>query len=169
MSGYHESFYTQAIGQMPTQMPEPAIGSHAMVPTGSYYGPQQGEHLQYPNEPGSPQYSGYGAMGYGDLTSYDMFPYGQTLENGNGGEEIQTFVPEDQPAPPPQQATVNPALRAAAIALGWAGAIGGAYHGYKRNQSYGWAIGWSIFGSFLPFLAIPIALAQGFGKRKVGR
>lgn len=46
-----------------------------------------------------------------------------------------------------------------------AGAVGGAYHGYKRNRgSIGWAVGWSIFGSFLPFLSLPISVAQGFGK-----
>jgi hypothetical protein len=52
--------------------------------------------------------------------------------------------------------------------IGWTVAtVGGAasaYHGYKRNQSIGWAIGWAIFGTFMPFLAVPIALAQGFGK-----
>jgi hypothetical protein len=40
-----------------------------------------------------------------------------------------------------------------------------AYHGYKRNnQSAGWAVGWAFFGSVAPILALPIALAQGFGK-----
>jgi hypothetical protein len=50
---------------------------------------------------------------------------------------------------------------------GVAGAALGAYHGYKRNHgSVGWAIGWSIFGSFLPFFSIPLSLAEGFGKPK---
>lgn|SRR5574341_1006069 len=49
--------------------------------------------------------------------------------------------------------------------LGVAGTALGAYHGYKRNHgSLGWAVGWGIFGAFLPILSIPISLAQGFGK-----
>lgn len=43
------------------------------------------------------------------------------------------------------------------------------YHGYKRNNSIGWGIAWSLFGGALPLLAVPIALAQGFGKKKAGR
>lgn len=39
-----------------------------------------------------------------------------------------------------------------------------AYHGYKRNDSAKWAVLWAFFGTAMPFLALPIALAQGFGK-----
>lgn len=53
---------------------------------------------------------------------------------------------------------------------GLAGAGLGAYHGYKRNNdSIGWAVGWGLFGSVLPILAIPIAVAQGIGKPKMRR
>ncbi len=38
------------------------------------------------------------------------------------------------------------------------------YHGYKRTGSVGWAIGWGFFGSMLPIIALPIALAEGYGK-----
>lgn len=41
-----------------------------------------------------------------------------------------------------------------------------AYHGYKRNNSVGWAVGWFFLGSILPIFTPVIALAQGFGKRK---
>lgn len=41
----------------------------------------------------------------------------------------------------------------------------GAYHGYKRNQSVGWAIGWGLLGGLFPIIVIPVAFAQGFGKR----
>lgn len=54
-------------------------------------------------------------------------------------------------------------------ALGMVGSIAGAYHGYKRNESVGWAIGWGLFGSILPFVALPVAYFQGFGKREKGR
>lgn len=41
-----------------------------------------------------------------------------------------------------------------------------AYHGYKRNDSIGWAVGWAILGGIFPIITPAIALAQGFGKRK---
>lgn len=53
------------------------------------------------------------------------------------------------------------------LIAGIAGGALGAYHGYKRNHgSVGWAIGWSIFGSLMPFFSIPLSLAEGFGKPK---
>lgn len=38
------------------------------------------------------------------------------------------------------------------------------YHGYKRNGgSIGWGLGWAL----IPFpIGTPLALAQGYGKRK---
>ncbi len=41
-----------------------------------------------------------------------------------------------------------------------------AYHGYKRTGSGWWALLWAMFGSAAPVLAVPIAVAQGFAKRK---
>ena len=49
-------------------------------------------------------------------------------------------------------------------ALGMVAGAACAYHGFKRNESAGWAVAWAAFGSGAPFLALPIALAQGFGK-----
>ena len=49
-------------------------------------------------------------------------------------------------------------------ALGMAAGAACAYHGFKRNESPGWAVAWAAFGNTAPFLALPIALAQGFGK-----
>lgn len=46
------------------------------------------------------------------------------------------------------------------------GGVAGAYHGYQRDDSYLWAVLWSIFGSTVPLLALPIMLAQGLGQRK---
>jgi hypothetical protein len=50
-------------------------------------------------------------------------------------------------------------IAAAAIAAG-------AYHGYKRTGSAGWAVGWGVLAGLAPIIVIPIALAQGFAKRK---
>ena len=38
------------------------------------------------------------------------------------------------------------------------------YHGYKRNNSVGWAIGWFFLGGLFPIITPVIAYAQGFGK-----
>lgn len=52
--------------------------------------------------------------------------------------------------------------------VGLIGATTGAYHGFKRNDSVGWAIVWALLGSIVPVVTIPVSLAQGFGKRKRG-
>ena len=45
-----------------------------------------------------------------------------------------------------------------------------AYHGYKRHEASGKggrnAFLWFLFGGLTPFLALPIAFAQGFAKPK---
>lgn len=41
-----------------------------------------------------------------------------------------------------------------------------AYHGYKRNDSVGWAVGWGLLGGIFPIITPTIAVAQGFGKPK---
>lgn len=40
------------------------------------------------------------------------------------------------------------------------------YHGYRRNQSIGWALWWGLMGSMFPVVTPAIAVAQGFGDRK---
>jgi hypothetical protein len=58
-------------------------------------------------------------------------------------------------------------LRIVMEVAGTVGAFAGAYHGYKRNGgSVGWAIGWFFFGGFLPIIALPVMLVEGFGERK---
>lgn len=39
-----------------------------------------------------------------------------------------------------------------------------AYHGYKRNNSIGWALWWGFCGTIAPIITPVIAMAQGFGK-----
>jgi hypothetical protein len=76
---------------------------------------------------------------------------------------------DDFAAPQPATIQPNPAVRALKIAYALAGVAGtavGAYHGYKRNESVGWALGWAFLGGIFPVVVIPMAFAQGMGKRK---
>lgn len=58
----------------------------------------------------------------------------------------------------------EPAISTTAMLLSTAGTVLGAYHGYKRNDSIGWAIGWGLLGGMFPIFVLPIAAAQGFAK-----
>lgn len=73
-------------------------------------------------------------------------------------------------APSQSTAPVSSGLRRTLIAAHAIASIAGtglgAYHGYKRNESVGWAIGWAFFGTILPVIAIPVMFAQGMGRRK---
>lgn len=50
-------------------------------------------------------------------------------------------------------------------ALSAVGAGLGAYHGYKRNESIGWAVGWGLLGGMFPILTTAVAFGQGFGEK----
>ena len=86
------------------------------------------------------------------------------LTRGFGEGETATEIPEvaieGSPAAPLFYET--PFWRVLSIA----GAALGAYHGYKRNDSFGWALGWAFLGSLIPVVVIPVAFAQGIGKPK---
>lgn len=56
------------------------------------------------------------------------------------------------------------AIFTANYVIGSAAGLAGAYHGYKRNESVGWAIGWSLLSSVFWPIAVPVMIAQGFGK-----
>jgi hypothetical protein len=47
-----------------------------------------------------------------------------------------------------------------------AGGVLGTYHGYKRTDSVGWALGWGFLGALFPYITVPIAVAQGFGEKE---
>ena len=40
------------------------------------------------------------------------------------------------------------------------------YHGYKRNKSVGWAVGWAVAALFFPVITTTVAIAEGFAKPK---
>jgi hypothetical protein len=41
------------------------------------------------------------------------------------------------------------------------------YHGYRRTGSIFWALAYGLVGHAVPVVAVPVAIAQGFGKRKI--
>lgn len=45
-------------------------------------------------------------------------------------------------------------------------AIACVYHGYRRTGSLIWALIWGIAGKKIPVVAVPVALAQGFAKKR---
>ena len=54
------------------------------------------------------------------------------------------------------------------VALSTVSSAVSAYHGYKRNDSIGWALVWGFFGGLAPVITPVIAVAQGFSKPKGG-
>lgn len=78
-------------------------------------------------------------------------------------------------------AGINPAMVSSALAwtntvsqfptskifgmLTLASATASAFHGYRRNQSIGWAVVWFAMGLAFPIFTPTIAIAQGFGKK----
>ena len=139
-------------------------------PFGSYY-QQQPEQLSYPNQAGSAYLPGFGHVsdmepGFGE-ESYLMPP--DVPPTDDSDLPPGTMTPPEYGEPP---STIN--LNATPLGYAWtavavASTAAGAYHGYKRNQSVGWAIAWALLGGIFPIIVPAIALAQGFGKRKVGR
>lgn len=88
---------------------------------------------------------------------------GATVRMGGFGDDAVA------PAQPVEAFTENPALKTFKLVYGLAGIAGtaiGAYHGYKRNDSIGWAIGWALLGGIFPIIVIPVAFAQGLGEEK---
>lgn len=61
------------------------------------------------------------------------------------------------------QYDVSPA-HAVLAAIYLAATAAGAYHGYQRNDSVGWAIVWGLSAGLFPYFALPIAAAQGYGE-----
>lgn len=92
------------------------------------------------------------------MVPYD--PYGEYYSYG--------LAQEPPPPAPSGNRELGPYGTATFVwsALSTASMAASAYHGYKRNNSIGWAIGWGALGALFPIITPAIALAQGFGKPK---
>lgn len=121
------------------------------------------EPLYTPTLPASlrPTYKGAGNdCGCGSPIATNVQPHGlliagaRRLSGLSGG--FGTFADGIEPTP------MHYVYGVASIA----GTAAGAYHGFKRNGgSVGWAIVWGLLGGMFPVITVPIAFAQGFGKR----
>ena len=86
------------------------------------------------------------------------FPQGSTSTSGpRSGESPVSSSRTGQLLGPDPWATVGATLAVAGTGLG-------AFHGYRRTGSVGWAIAWAILGGLFPIITLPIAYAQGFAK-----
>lgn len=91
------------------------------------------------------------ALGYSSCSQAAMYPVGY------------------QPAPEFRglaNLTLNdPSVRMAMTAVSIVSSAASAYHGYKRNDSVGWAVAWGLLGAAFPVITPVVAVAQGYGKR----
>jgi hypothetical protein len=77
----------------------------------------------------------------------------------NGTYSFGDDAPTPTPAPTLRdRLNSEPVSTAAAVAL--------VYHGYRRTDSIVWALIYGLAGRLVPTVATPIALAQGFAKKK---
>lgn len=79
------------------------------------------------------------------------------------GQQTATAVPAATTSASTSISISQP-VRTAMYVAGTASVFALAYHGYKRNNSVGWALVWGILGGAFWPLGVPIAVAQGFGK-----
>ena len=68
------------------------------------------------------------------------------------------------PSPSEMGGTVTDLVKSDAVTTG--AAIACVYHGYRRTGSLIWALIWGVAGKKLPVVAVPVALAQGFAKKR---
>jgi len=81
----------------------------------------------------------------------------------------QTSQPTSQTADQIQQQSLGDVhLSTFQILLSTAGMGFAAFHGYRRNRSVGWAIGWGILGAIFPIITNVIALAEGYAQPAPG-
>lgn len=127
-----------------------------------------GDTSQGVPNPLSPHVHPYPTRYHGPIFNQPMFgrPY---VDNGYmvppysgvGAEEI---APPDVPAPSAggiAEIVGEPLWKTAVLAS----TVASVYHGYKRNDSIGWALWWGLMGGLFPFVTPVIAVAQGYGKR----
>lgn len=94
--------------------------------------------------------------------SLEQFPVRQSL----APQPVPPAAPPLPPSPQPAETSIfkNDTVMMLWPILSTASMAASAYHGYKRNDSVGWAIWWAVMGAIFPVITPTIAIAQGFGK-----
>ena len=115
------------------------------------------------------------AVGPAIHKGFDLTPYAAIAPTGGGtGGPVPSLAGVSESAEGTlgeTNVTVEPpstGMSAGAIAyglIGTASMAASAYHGYKRNDSIGWALVWGLAGSVFPIITPVIAVAQGFGEK----
>lgn len=137
---------------------------HAQRPAGALYGaPQPGEvrmgwHSIYPATQANLQilatYGRQAVKPSGEVTV--------TVPSVSSALGLAPTQPNVTVVQQPQTQSTGSALWSVLAVVSSAAA---AYHGYKRNQSIGWAVAWGLLGGVAPVITPAIAVAQGFGRR----
>lgn len=85
-------------------------------------------------------------------------------KSSSATDEPDSAVMDDKPKTLPKRsmASMSTLNRIGGMVVGSAAV----YHGYKRNESVGWAVVWGILGSAFWPIAAPVMIAQGFGQPK---
>lgn len=89
-----------------------------------------------------------------------------------GGLMAAAGLGQAQPVPtamqPAQSANAGMSPMGTAFLVAGTAASGAlAYHGYRRNNSVGWAVAWFFLGGLFWPVGLGVAMAQGFGKPRV--
>ena len=82
--------------------------------------------------------------------------YAKTVNQALGADATATA--------PTVKETLHDALDSEPVAT--VSAIAMTYHGYKRTGSLIWALIYGAAGKWFPIETVPLAFAQGFGKKK---
>lgn len=93
-----------------------------------------------------------------------MASSGQT--NTEGQNFIERWAAEQRAAGRiPQEISTTALVIGTGVMILGAGLAG--YHGYKRSGGkVGSTLGWGFLGGLIPIVTVPVAFAQGYGKRK---
>ena len=113
-------------------------------------------------------YANYPVRGFGDAVT-DVAPEASALPALPPVQDIVTTPAGPTFSLPAVTSTEAAAAGAASALWGIVSVVAmgaSAYHGYKRNESIGWAIGWGLLGAMFPIITVPVAIAQGFGQKK---
>lgn len=76
-----------------------------------------------------------------------------------------TYAPLGDAPPAPSPTTLSDVADSDTVRA--ISAIALIFHGYRRTDSVFWALVYGMAGRAVPTIAVPIALAQGFGTKKV--